>query len=257
MWNPLTEKEIPAFVELCGLEHVFGAKMVTDLRAYGLQDSRAKFFLYRQKESPVAALCLCGGVLAIVAQPQASPDDLANIALRAGVGEINTDRTLCAELKKRLGGNMNSSYFMYFQGGRTGEDFSDVQLGAPRAVFDVLRRSYGYYPAHYTYESWSADLKRKQTKGLAEVYLLLAEGIAVATGSITAEDDECGIVGAVAVLPEYRHRGFGTRISRFLTERIMEKGKTPRLMSGEDKVADLYTKSGYEVCGRWGQLFLE
>jgi hypothetical protein len=37
----------------------------------------------------------------------------------------------------------------------------------------------------------------------------------------------------------------------------MEKGKTPRLMSGEDKVADLYTKSGYEVCGRWGQLFLE
>jgi predicted GNAT family acetyltransferase len=79
----------------------------------------------------------------------------------------------------------------------------------------------------------------------------------VATGSITAEDDECGIVGAVAVLPEYRRRGFGTRISRFLTERIMEKGKTPRLMSGEDKVADLYTKSGYEVCGRWGQLFLE
>ncbi|MEG1578258.1 MAG: hypothetical protein RR336_05800 [Oscillospiraceae bacterium] len=58
------------------------------------------------------------------------------------------------------------------------------------------------------------------------------------------------------VRPEYRHRGLGAHMSTFLTNRILEKGKTPRLNSGYDAVAELYRQVGYVTCGRWGELYL-
>ena len=64
------------------------------------------------------------------------------------------------------------------------------------------------------------------------------------------------MIAAVAVVPEYRHRGLGTRITRFLVKRIQEKGKIPRLISGYDEVAELYRQVGFESCGRWGELYL-
>lgn len=83
-----------------------------------------------------------------------------------------------------------------------------------------------------------------------------ADGQTVGTGCIVSEDDECGVIAAVAVVPEYRHRGLGTRVTRFLVKRIQEKGKTPRLISGYDEVAELYRQVGFESCGRWGELYL-
>ena len=89
-----------------------------------------------------------------------------------------------------------------------------------------------------------------------ELYQLDVDGEIVGTGCIVSEDDECGVIAAVAVVPEFRHRGLGSRISRFLTQRILEKGKTPRLISGYDEVAELYKQVGFETCGRWGELYL-
>jgi predicted GNAT family acetyltransferase len=45
-------------------------------------------------------------------------------------------------------------------------------------------------------------------------------------------------------------------MSRFLVKRILEKGKTPRLISGYDEVAELYRQVGFETRGRWGELYL-
>ena len=89
-----------------------------------------------------------------------------------------------------------------------------------------------------------------------ELYQLEAGGEVVGTGCIGSEDDECGVLAAVAVVPEFRHRGLGSRISRFLVKRILEKGKTPRLISGYDEVAELYRQVGFVPCGRWGELYL-
>ena len=56
-------------------------------------------------------------------------------------------------------------------------------------------------------------------------------------------------------VPEHRHKGLGGRISRFLVQRIQQKGKTPRLIAGYDQVAELYCEIGFAPCGRWGELY--
>lgn len=256
MLLPLTADLTGAFAAACAHERVFGSKAETALRAYGLEDPAHRFYLCMEGERPTAALFLSGGVLVISAAEGAETEPVAQLVRKEGVGEIDTNWDQCAALQRLLGGVAETSYYMVYRGGPVETDARGLVPGRLPAVFDVLRRSHEYYRTHLDYDAWSADLRRKLDMGLTELYQLEQEGRVVGTGAIASEDGECGVVAAVAVVPEWRHLGLGAKISRFLTGRILEKGKTPRLISGYDEVAELYRQVGYETCGRWGELYL-
>ena len=256
MLTRLTKDHIPAFTRACAYERVFGSKILTALRAYGLDDTRALFWLLLKDDVPMAALYLTGDVLIVSACEEADPSPIAELVKEKGVREVDTNWDLCAALRELLGGTTDSSYYMVYRGGAIAERFSDISDGRLETVFGVLQRSHAYYRTHLTFETWSDDLRQKRDRGLMELYQLEVDGEVVGTGCIVSEDDECGVIAAVAVVPEYRHRGLGSRISRFLVKRILEKGKTPRLISGYDEVAELYRQVGFETCGRWGELYL-
>lgn len=248
--------QIPAFAKACTYEHVYGSKILTALRAYGLEDGRARFWLQTQNGAPVAALYLANGVLTVSAAPEADYAPIAELIREEGVHETDTNWDQCAALQAVLGGTTDSSYYMVYTGGPEEELFPDIRPGDLQAVFGVLQRSHEYYRTHLTFGTWSEDLKQKLDRGLMELYQLELDGETVGTGSIVSEDDGYGAIAAVAVVPEYRHRGLGSEISRFLVQRILKKGKIPCLISGYDAVAELYRKVGFETCGRWGELYL-
>lgn len=256
MLLPLTPDLTGAFAAACAHERVFGSKAMTALRAYGLEDPDVQFFLCRQEDRPTAALYLSHGVLVISAEAGAETDSVAELIRREGVRETDTNYDQCAALQKRLGGVTESSYYMVYRGGPVEGDFSGMVPGDLPSVFDVLQRSHEYYRTHLDFQTWSADLTRKLDLGLVKLYQMEQNGRAVGTGSIASQDDECGVVAAVAVVPELRHQGLGAAISRFLTRCILDLGKMPRLISGYDGVAELYKQVGYETCGRWGELYL-
>ena len=256
MLTRLTSDLIPAFTQACAHERVFGSRIITALRTYGPEDARALFWLLLKDDSPAAALYLAGDVLSVSAVPEADPAPIAALVRQQAVHEVDTNWDQCAALQGLLGGTTDSSYYMVYQGAPVEEAFPDIVPGDPLAVFSVLQRSHEYYRTHLRFDAWSADLRQKLDRGLMELYQLEAGGEVVGTGCIGSEDDECGVLAAVAVVPEFRHRGLGSRISRFLVKRILEKGKTPRLISGYDEVAELYRQVGFVPCGRWGELYL-
>lgn len=257
MLIPVTAADIPDFQTACAYEHVFGSRALTALRAHGLGSTDAHFFLCRKGHEPAAALYLLGDVLTISSDERADPAPIAEFAQRMQVHEIDTNWTQCQALQGILGGQVDNSYFMVYRSQKQPpEDFPNITQGDLRAVFSVLQRSHEYYRTHLVFEPWAADLNCRLSRGLAALYQLEADGAVVGTGSIVSWDDECGVIGAVAVVPEYRHRGLGSRISRFLVQHIQQAGKTPRLIAGYDEVAELYRQIGFAPCGRWGELYL-
>ena len=256
MLTRLTPDLIPAFTQACAHERVFGSRIMTALRTYGPEDARALFWLLLKDDSPAAALYLAGDVLSVSAAPEADPAPIAALVRQQAVHEVDTNWDQCAALQSLLGGTTDSSYYMVYRGGPVEEAFPDIAPGDPLAVFSVLQRSHEYYRTHLRFEPWAEDLGRRLNTGLAEVYQLELDGEVVATGSIASQDEECGVIAAVAVVPEYRLRGLGSRVSRFLVKRILELGKTPRRISGYDEVAELYRQVGFDTCGRWGELYL-
>ena len=257
MLIPLTDpRQYPDFYQACCHEHVFGSKILTALHAYGMRDPRAAFWLQLQDSKPTAALYKSGGVLVISAAPESDPAPIAELIRAEGIHEADTNWDQCEALLSMLGGTTDSSYYMVYRGGAEEASYPDIAAGDLETVFGVLQRSHEYYRTHLTFDRWSDDLRQKLERGLMELYQLEVDGEVVGTGCIVSEDDECGVIAAVAVVPEFRHRGLGSRISRFLVQRIQEKGKTPRLISGYDEVAELYKQVGFETCGRWGELYL-
>ena len=57
--------QIPALTVACGFEHVFGSKVLTATKAYGLSDPRASFWLQTKEGVPTAALYGNNGVLVV------------------------------------------------------------------------------------------------------------------------------------------------------------------------------------------------
>lgn len=256
MLTKLTSELVPVFKEACNHEHVFGSRMITALKGYGLEDPKALFWVQLQDDVPTAALQLSAGVLTIAACPVSEAAPIAQLIRQHPVHEIDTNWDQCAALQEILGGTTDSSYYMVYTGGIIEEAFPDIQPGAPETVFGILQRSHEYYRTHLSFPVWYADLKQRLDLGLAELYQLEVDGEYVGTGCIGSQDEESAALIAVAVVPEFRHRGLGTRMSRFLVKRIQEMGKTPRLISGYDAVAELYRQVGFEICGRWGELYI-
>ena len=256
MLTPLSLTNHEHFHTACGYEHVFGSKILTACATYGLIHPDHHFWLAEREGEPVGALYLNGKVLIISADNRIKADEVAPFAREHGVTEIDCDWPLCQKLLDRLGGVTESSYYMVYRGVPVTETFDDIVPGDLNEVFSVLQQSHEYYRTHLQFEPWSSDLIRRMEHGFTEVYQLIADGKVVGTGSIISQDETCGAIAAVAVIPEYRHRGLGTRMSRFLVQRIQALGKTPRLISGYDAVAELYLKIGFAPCGRWGELYL-
>ena len=59
--------QIPALVEACAHERIFGSRILTALRVYGIGDERVKFYVCEEDGKPVAALHLTQSILTISA----------------------------------------------------------------------------------------------------------------------------------------------------------------------------------------------
>lgn len=105
---------------------MFGSRALTPLRAYGLGDARARFYLCEKEGHPTAALSLFDGMLTVSAEEGADPESIAALAQSAGVAEIDTNWDQCRALQRMPGGVMDGSYDMVHQGGT--QDFAYLDL---------------------------------------------------------------------------------------------------------------------------------
>ena len=115
MLIPVTDaRQLPLFEAACAHERVFGSKALAAVQAYGLEDSRVKFFLCMDGDTPTAALYLAGEVLVISAAEHAEVDAVAELVRREGVTEVDTNWEHCRALQEILGGETESSYYMVY-----------------------------------------------------------------------------------------------------------------------------------------------
>ena len=258
MFLPVSAPNKPAFYDACKIEPVFGSQCRSALRCYGVDNAQAQFWLGLAPDEQVsAALFFKNGELIMSADNRIPVQELAAFITQHGVHKINTNWDGCAALQVVLGGTTESSYYMRYDGEpfKQGLLFPHSQADL-RTVFRVLQQSHEYFRTHLIFEPWAQDLRQKLQKEAVEVYEFHEGGKAVGTGAIVSQDQEVGVLGAIAVIPEYRHKGIGSGMIKFLVNRILAKGKTPMLMSGYDDVAELYRKLGFTDTGRWGELCL-
>ena len=250
------QNNIGRYFELCKAEHIFGSRCRSALTAYGTDHDVHKFWIVTDGNCDRAVLHLNGQVLTAVKSGRIEPDDIFTLLNKYEIHEIDSDWDLCEQLHERLGGETDSSYYMVYDGGRTDKTFDAIHTANLQDVFSVLQQSHEYYRTHLEYEPWADNLSRLISCGASQVYQLEKQGEPIATCSIISSDETHAAIAAVAVVPQWRLQGIGSSMTEFLVNKIIDEGKIPCLISGYDRVAQMYEKIGFKSVGRWGELYI-
>ena len=248
----LTAVDTPDFAQACAHEHVLGSRAQTALRTYGLGNANERFYLCRKGREASAALYLSHGVLTISSDERADPVPISELIAQEHIRVIETNQPQCKMLQELLGGKLESSYYLAYRGARGGAEYPDISRGDPAEDAALLRESREWAQTHLNFEDWLTDLTLRLTRSQAELYHLEQDGEATAAGAVLYEDAESGVIGAIAAKTDEH----AERICRFLIQRVLEKGKTPRLLAGSDAEVEHFCELGFAPCGRWGRLTL-
>ncbi len=61
--------------------------------------------------------------------------------------------------------------------------------------------------------------------------------------------EDAMMIGRVVVLPEYRHKGIGSKVVMACEEWAVELGFKKAIVESRDNKMDFYKQLGYEICG--------
>lgn len=87
---------------------------------------------------------------------------------------------------------------------------------------------------------------------MGDTYFIEEDGLIVSTVAVTAETTINGMVVAVATHPDYRNRGYASRLmKRLLSRYLLEKDKDLCLFYDNPKAGAIYIRLGFEPIGMW------
>ncbi|QMS85890.1 GNAT family N-acetyltransferase [Candidatus Xianfuyuplasma coldseepsis] len=87
---------------------------------------------------------------------------------------------------------------------------------------------------------------------MGDTYFIEEDGQIVSTVAVTAETTINGMVVAVATHPDYRNRGYASRLmKRLLSRYLIEKEKDLCLFYDNPKAGAIYIRLGFEEIGMW------
>ena len=79
--------------------------------------------------------------------------------------------------------------------------------------------------------------------------VVIDDVLPVATARMYPLDESGVMIGRVVVLPEYRHRGIGTRVVRECEKWAAEMGYEKSVLESRDNKVAFYEQMGYVICG--------
>ncbi len=100
-----------------------------------------------------------------------------------------------------------------------------------------------YYPAGAVefFVELHSEMQIEKVKRKEDIYLVLAQGKIVGTGSIRKNE-----ICRLFILPEYQGEGYGTRLMDVLEKRILEKHSKVHV-DASFPAESMYFKRGYEI----------
>jgi predicted GNAT family acetyltransferase len=68
-----------------------------------------------------------------------------------------------------------------------------------------------------------------------------------------AETDNGAVLGALATDPDYRRKGYGAFLIRYINNRLVREGKKVFLHRAPDENVEFYNKLGFKEFGEWSE----
>ena len=224
MLKLLTQSETGEFLDFCN-GYIEGAVIFTRLKAYGANSNDALFWLSRDDEGRINAVCsMTDGIFTYCADNSADKDEILMFAEIMGAKEITEKGKYILKFTKteKIGNTQDI----------TGENLKSVF----NVIFEDEKNPQMFF------SQWYADASHKIRHSLIHGKGVFKDDRCVCVALTSGESDKMAVISSVATLKEYRKQGYGENAVISLAKSL---NKEIYLMTNDPHTAEWYKKMGF------------
>lgn len=183
----------------------YACRILSQLLAYGTGERFSEHWVQLEDNKPIAVISRINGNMTTFCET--ANDELLEFIKAVGYNTILADRKLFPQY-------WSGEVLMKFVR-QADIEFSDSIDFNPtiREVYAILERCRGAGFDVPDFDSFYPDMSHKVRHGLARIFALRVNGQAVSCCMTSAETDSCAIISGVACLPEFRCRGYASKLT--------------------------------------------
>lgn len=180
---------------------------------------------------------------------QSDLDEIASFLRLSGAAGILCD----GEYQLDISGRVEDGVIMKISEKTDLSDETDLAVSQPdiKSAYQLLSRCADESFSPPAFEDFYVDVNHKLRHGAMRMYGISENGSLAAVAMTVAESGDGAVLGAVACDPEFRRRGFGSLIVKYITNRLVEENKTVFLHRAQNANAAFYGSLGFAECGTW------
>lgn len=107
------------------------------------------------------------------------------------------------------------------------------------------------------FEDFYVDINHKLRHKTMRIYGICDNGTLVAVAMTVAESGDGAVLGAVSCDPDYRKRGYGSSIVKYISNRLIAENKAVFLHRAENANVSFYDNLGFKQSDEWCEYFFE
>lgn len=251
------------FIRGAQLEPLVGAKLVSFLDAYGLENWNIASFwvVYNEENKVMGSILRTDGSLNLSLDANVNLAELLDFFNVVGgffeiflIGELSFLRSIASH----IGGVLSHSTACTYTNTINDTCVPTLLNTNPNLtdVFHCIKTSIPYFNTRVHYETWLSDISYKVRHHLAHVIAIQEADTTVSTGGLYSIGTHHAVLGCLATHPEHRGKGYATHIVNALVQKSLELKKTPSLFCMNDALVPFYENLGFVPCGIWGNISL-
>lgn len=247
--------DIKKYLDKFPCDDPFVCRIASLFTAYKELIPFADFWIQLDKnQEGVSALSRLGTQFILYLTDKSDLEEIASFIRVAGASSLLTDGkyNLDIQCRKMCFGSIMKYIFPKPQ---LSENESVISPNL-KAVYSLLTENFSDNSNLPDCESFCLDVSFKQRRNTSRVYGIEDEkGKLMSCAMTVAETDKCAVVGAVATGKEYRKKGYGTYMTKYITGQLFREKKKIYLFREHNKNEKFYNNAGYINCGTWKELY--
>lgn len=212
----------------------FACRILSQLLAYGTGERFLEHWVQLEDNKPRAVISRMDGNITIFCENV--NDELLEFIEAVGYNTVFADKELFPQY-------WSGEVLMKFVGKSETEISDNIDFNPTiREIYSVLERCRGEGFEIPDFDSFYPDMSHRVRHNLSRVLAYRLEGQAIACCMTSAETDNCAIISGVACLPEYRGKGYASKLVAKIAETL---GDRDIFVFCREELVGFYSRLGF------------
>lgn len=129
---------------------------------------------------------------------------------------------------------------------------AEVTEPTVKEVYSLISKCASKNFAVPSYESFALDVGHKLNKNTVRIYGIKDSEL-ISCIMTLAESSDSAVLGALATDPDYRNKGYGAFLIKYINNVLVKEGRAVFLHRAPDENIEFYNKLGFDLYGKWAE----